>query len=93
MVVGDWNGHGEVPGCTNANCPQSFNAGVDIYMAPDEWKELYTNTVRAVKSGDILMERLDEAVQRILHVKLRLGLLDQRNCQRGSFKIFSPSKK
>ena len=78
LVVGDWNGHGEVPGCTNANCPQSFNAGVDIYMAPDEWKELYTNTVRAVKSGDILMERLDEAVQRILHVKLRLGLLDGR---------------
>ena len=44
---------------------------------PDEWKELYTNTVRAVKSGDILMERLDEAVQRILHVKLRLGSTEE----------------
>jgi hypothetical protein len=26
-------------------------------MAPDEWKELYTNTVRAVKSGDISEDR------------------------------------
>ena len=43
------------------NCPESFNAGVDIYMAPDEWKELYTNTVRAVKSGDISEDRLDDA--------------------------------
>ena len=57
LVVGDWNGHGEVPGCTNANCPESFNAGVDIYMAPDEWKEIYTITVRAVKSGDYSEDR------------------------------------
>ena len=78
LVVGDWNGHGEVPGCTNANCPESFNAGVDIYMAPDEWKELYTNTVRAVKSGDISEDRLDDAVRKILTVKERLGMLNGR---------------
>ena len=78
LVVGDWNGHGEVPGCTNANCPESFNAGVDIYMAPDEWKELYTNTVRAVKAGDISEDRLDDAVRKILTVKDRLGMLDGR---------------
>jgi len=78
LVVGDWNGHGEVPGCTNANCPESFNAGVDIYMAPDEWKELYTNTVRAVKSGDISEDRLDDAVRKILTVKDRLGMLNGR---------------
>ena len=78
LVVGDWNGHGEVPGCTNADCPESFNAGVDIYMAPDEWKELYTNTVRAVKSGDISEDRLNDAVRKILTVKQRLGMLDGR---------------
>ncbi|MEM9528539.1 MAG: glycoside hydrolase family 3 N-terminal domain-containing protein, partial [Bacteroidota bacterium] len=27
FVVGDWNGHGQVPGCTNTDCPQSLNAG------------------------------------------------------------------
>ena len=30
LVVGDWNGHGEVPGCTNANCPQSFLSLIHI---------------------------------------------------------------
>lgn len=29
LVVGDWNGHGQVPGCTNDSCPQAINvAGV-----------------------------------------------------------------
>nr|AIA91110.1 Glyco_hydro_3 [uncultured Cellvibrio sp.] len=23
LVVGDWNGHGQVPGCTNDSCPQA----------------------------------------------------------------------
>ena len=50
----------------------------NIYMAPDEWKELYTNTVRAVKSGDISENRLDDAVRKILTVKQRLGMLDGR---------------
>ena len=26
LVVGDWNGHGQVPGCINTDCPQSLNA-------------------------------------------------------------------
>ena len=74
IVVGDWNGHGQVAGCTNASCPQSFNAGVDIFMVPEDWKKLYENTLAQVKSGEITRERLDEAVRRILRVKLRAGL-------------------
>ena len=31
FVIGDWNGHGQVKGCTNTSCPQAFNAGVDIF--------------------------------------------------------------
>ena len=27
LVVGDWNAHGQVNGCTNVSCPASFNAG------------------------------------------------------------------
>ena len=74
MVVGDWNGHGQVPGCTNASCPQSFNAGLDMFMVPEDWKALYTNTLAQVKSGEIPQARLDEAVRRILRVKMRAGL-------------------
>ena len=78
LVIGDWNGHGQVPECSKENCPQSFNAGVDIFMAPDEWKPLYKNTLMQVKNGDIPIERLDEAVKNILSVKYLLGMFDGR---------------
>lgn len=78
LVVGDWAGHAFVPGCTPVSCPQSINAGLDIFMAPDaNWKELYHNTLAQVKSGEIPMARLDDAVSRILRVKLRAGLFEK----------------
>lgn len=76
FVVGDWNGHGQVEGCTNVSCANAFNAGLDMFMAPDSWKKLYQNTLEQVKSGEITLARLDQAVARILRVKLRAGLFD-----------------
>ena len=76
FVVGDWNGHGQVEGCTNESCAASFNNGLDMFMAPDSWRELYVNTLAQAKSGEISMDRLDQAVGRILRVKLRAGLFD-----------------
>ena len=76
LVVGDWNGHGQVAGCTNTDCPQSLLAGLDIYMVPDDWKGLLENLVAQVEDGTIPMAVLDEAVTRILKVKSRAGLLD-----------------
>ncbi|WP_163233768.1 glycoside hydrolase family 3 protein [Caulobacter rhizosphaerae] len=77
FVVGDWNGHGQVAGCTPKNCPQAANAGLDMYMAPDSWKDLYANTLAQAKSGEIPMARIDDAVRRILRVKAKLGLFQQ----------------
>jgi beta-glucosidase len=74
LVVGDWNGHGQLPGCTNASCAAAFNAGVDMFMVPEDWKALYENTLAQVRSGEIAEARLDEAVRRILRVKMRAGL-------------------
>ncbi len=74
FVVGDWNAHGQIEGCTNENCPQAINAGLDMYMAPDSWKGLYENTLQQVKDGVIKQDRLDDAVRRILRVKMRAGL-------------------
>ena len=74
FVVGDWNGHGQVNGCTNTDCPQALNAGLDMYMAPDSWKELYESTLLHVQNGTIPMSRLDDAVRRILRVKIVTGI-------------------
>lgn len=76
FVVGDWNGHALIPGCTATDCPESFNAGVDMFMAPDSWKGLWESTLAHVQSGEISMERLDDAVRRILRVKINAGLFE-----------------
>ncbi len=76
FVVGDWNGHGQVRGCDNDSCADSFNAGLDMFMVPDDFEDLYHQTVKQVKSGEISQQRLDEAVARILRVKIRAGILD-----------------
>ena len=76
FIVGDWNGHGEVPGCSNDSCPAAINAGLDMFMAPDTWRAVYSNTVAQVRAGEIPMSRLDDAVTRILRVKFRMGLFD-----------------
>ena len=77
FVVDDWNAHGQVPGCTNTSCAAAMNAGVDMFMAPDSWKGLYENTLKQVRSGEIPASRLDDAVRRILRVKLRAHLFDK----------------
>jgi beta-glucosidase len=85
FVIGDWNGHGQVEGCTNESCPQAFNAGLDMFMAPDSWKGLYANTLRQVRSGEIAVARLDDAVRRILRVKVKAGLFEAERPLEGRF--------
>jgi len=76
LVVGDWNGHGQIPGCTNVSCAAAINAGMDMIMAPDSWKQLYANTLAQARSGEIPLSRIEDADRRILRVKLRSHLFD-----------------
>ena len=57
-----------------ADCTRlSINAGLDMDMADEH----YINTLRdLVLSGEVSMETLDEAVLRVLRVKLAAGLFD-----------------
>ena len=77
FVVSDWNAHGQIPGCSNTDCPAALDAGLDMFMAPDSWKGLYESTLGHVKSGRVPMSRLDDAVRRILRVKLNYRLFDK----------------
>ncbi|GAA0627287.1 exo 1,3/1,4-beta-D-glucan glucohydrolase [Brevundimonas kwangchunensis] len=77
FVVGDWNAHGQIPGCNNESCPEAINAGLDMFMAPDSWRGLYVNTLAQARSGEIPAARIDDAVRRILRVKLKLGVFDR----------------
>ena len=77
FAIGDWNAHGQVPGCSNEDCPAAINAGLDMFMySGPKWKELYANTLREAKDGTIPAARLDDAVRRILRVKMLAGTFD-----------------
>lgn len=77
FAIGDWNAHGQVPGCSNEDCPAAINAGLDMFMySGPKWKELYANTLREAKDGTIPATRLDDAVRRILRVKMLAGTFD-----------------
>lgn len=75
LVVGDWNGHGQVTGCTVSDCAQSLMAGLDIYMVPDDAIALHETLIAQVKDGTIPIKRIDEAVMRVLKLKQRAGLI------------------
>ena len=68
--------HRQVPGCTNWHCPQAINAGIDLVMVPDDWKKFIAATVADVRGGAHPDGRIDDAVTRIIAVKLRSGLFD-----------------
>ena len=77
FVIGDWNGHGQVPGCGDSECAQAIVAGVDMIMVPNAWQQFIQNTIAQVQNGAIPLSRIDDAVTRILRVKLRAGFADK----------------
>jgi beta-glucosidase len=77
LVVSDWDGVDEVQGCSKDHCAQAIKAGIDLIMVPDQWKAFLQNTVAQVRAGEITMARIDDAVTRILRVKLRDGLFEK----------------
>lgn len=76
FVVSDWNSYAQVPGCTVESCAAAVNAGLDMFMVSGDWKKLYANTLAQARSGEIPAARLDDAVRRILRVKIWAGLFE-----------------
>lgn len=77
LLVGDWNAHGQLDGCSNTDCPKALLAGLDVYMVPTDWRGLYDTLLKQVRDGTIPMARVDEAVSRILRVKIRDGVFEK----------------
>jgi beta-glucosidase len=77
LVVSDWDAIDEVQSCSKDRCAQAVNAGIDLFMVPEQWRAFIENTVAQVRNGDIPQARIDDAVTRILRVKLRAGLFEK----------------
>lgn len=76
FVVSDWAGIDEIPGTYDNAVITSINAGVDMNMVPYDARRFIASVTAAVESGAIPMERIDDAVRRILTVKFEMGLFE-----------------
>jgi beta-glucosidase len=77
LIVSDWNGIDELSGDRDRNVEQAINAGIDMVMAPDSYREFIDALRKNVDAGNVGMPRIDDAVRRILVTKFRLGLFER----------------
>ncbi len=81
LVVTDWNDiialyeQHHVAKDNREAVMMAVNAGIDMSMVPYDLS-FYQDLIPLVKEGKVPMERIDDAVTRILRVKFRLGLFD-----------------
>ena len=79
FVISDWQGIDEIPGDYKSDIITSVNAGMDMVMVSGQgqpYKKFMRLLKESIEEGSIPMERIDDAVKRILTVKLRNGLFD-----------------
>jgi beta-glucosidase len=71
MLITDWKGYSRFGGY------RIINAGIDMVMAVDGDLDYFQKNLKlAVDSGKVSIERIDDAVERILRQKFRLGLFE-----------------
>ncbi len=77
FIVSDWNSvQNTSPTSYYDQIVTSVNAGIDMLMEVDTYDAAMDTIIRAVKSGDISEERVNDAVSRIIKVKKDIGLFD-----------------
>ena len=76
FLISDYNALDQLPGDRRAQVKQSINAGMDMVMVPEKYKEFYAALKDLAEKGEVPMARVDDAVLRILRVKIAMGLMD-----------------
>jgi len=67
----------------------SINAGVDLSMIPYDYKQFCTLLVELVNEKEVPMARIDDAVTRIIELKLKLNLFDVPNTYAKDYPMFA----
>jgi len=76
FLISDYNALDALPGDFSAQIEKSINAGMDMVMVPEKYKEFYAALKDLAEKGDVPMARIDDAVLRIVRVKIAMGLMD-----------------
>jgi beta-glucosidase len=77
IIVSDWNGIDELPGTPLQHIERAVNAGIDMMMVPDKYRQFIAGLKKNVAEGRVPMSRIDEAVRRILTIKFRMGVFER----------------
>jgi beta-glucosidase len=84
FIVSDWAAIDQLPGDYPDQIATSINAGLDMVMIPNgpdkpnNYIEFIAELTKLVKKGTVPMSRIDDAVRRILTVKMEMGLVDRK---------------
>ena len=73
VVITDWEGISS----SGLTMKQGLHAGIDMFMFAVSWKKSLPEILKLVKDGDVALSRIDDAVTRILRMKLKLGLFEK----------------
>ena len=77
FVVSDWDGIDYLSQDYYQAVGMGVNAGVDMFMVPVNWKVFINHLRTHVRLGTVPIERVNDAVRRILSVKFAYGLFDK----------------
>ncbi|HEY0080760.1 MAG TPA: glycoside hydrolase family 3 protein [Pyrinomonadaceae bacterium] len=77
FLISDYDAIDQLPGDYKSQIEQSVNAGMDMFMVPNKYQELYALLLELVRERRVAESRVDDAVKRILRVKFAMGLMDR----------------
>ncbi len=76
FVVSDWAAIDQISPDYYASVVTAINAGIDMNMVPYDYDRFIDTLTQAVEAGAVPLDRIDDAVYRILRVKFAMGLFE-----------------
>lgn len=77
FLVSDWLAVQQLDADLDRAVALAIGAGLDMVMVPFDYRAFIAAVTRGVEAGAIALERIDDAVRRILRVKYELGLFER----------------
>ncbi len=76
FVISDWDGCDYLDPDFGETVALGVNAGIDMFMVSEKWRDFAWHLDQHVRAGRVLESRIDDAVLRILCVKVHYGLFE-----------------
>ena len=87
FLISDYNAIDQITPDYKEAIAKSINAGMDMAMVPQRYRQYYANLKALVEEGKVPMSRIDDAVTRILRVKFAMGMMDPKRSQLADRKL------